>query len=56
MKTITNLIQSILAWHSAGKDAAVATLVQSSGSSPLPVGEMMAVSSSLDMVGAVSRG
>lgn len=56
MKTITNLIQSIMAWHSAGKDAAVATLVQSSGSSPLPVGEMMAVSSSLDMVGAVSRG
>lgn len=56
MKTISNLIQSIITWHSAGKDAAFATLVQSSGSSPLPVGEMMAVSSALDMVGAVSRG
>jgi len=56
MKTLSNLIQSIMNWHSAGKDAAIATLVQSSGSSPLPVGEMMAVSSSLDMVGAVSRG
>ncbi|HAF60967.1 MAG TPA: hypothetical protein DCK95_01415 [Anaerolineaceae bacterium] len=56
MKNLSTILQSISNWHSAGKDTAIATLVQSSGSSPLPVGEMMAISSSFDMVGAVSRG
>ena len=56
MMEISNLLHSILDWHSDGKDAAIATLVRSSGSSPLPIGEMMAVSSAFDMAGAVSRG
>ena len=56
MNTFTELIKIMQSWHSSGKDAALATLVHSSGTTPLPIGEMMAVSSSLDMQGAVSRG
>ena len=56
MKTLMKLIETIQQWHAEGKGAALATLVRSSGSSPLPVGEMMAVSSAFDMLGAVSRG
>ncbi len=56
MNTFTQLIKIMQNWHSNGKDAALITLVRSSGTTPLPVGEMMAVSSSLDMQGAVSRG
>jgi len=56
MSTFWQLIKTMQGWHSDGKDAALATLIRSSGSTPLPVGEMMAVSSSLDIQGAVSRG
>ncbi len=56
MSTFWQLITTIQDWHSDGKDAALVTLIRSTGSTPLPVGEMMAVSSSLDMQGAVSRG
>ncbi len=56
MSTFWQLITTIQDWHSDGKDAALVTLIRSTGSTPLPVGEMMAVSSNLDMQGAVSRG
>lgn len=56
MNTFAQLVKTMQDWHTNGKDAALATLIRSSGSTPLPVGEMMAVSSSLDMQGAVSRG
>jgi len=53
---LAKLIDTIQFWHASGKEAAMATLIHSSGTSPLPVGEMMAISSSFDMQGAVSRG
>jgi xanthine dehydrogenase accessory factor len=56
MNTFVKLIETIQHWHASGKDGAIATLIRSSGTSPLPVGEMMAISSSFDMQGAVSRG
>jgi len=56
MQTLTNFVHTIQAWHAAGKDAALAVLVRSSGATPLPLGEMMVISSALDMQGAVSRG
>jgi xanthine dehydrogenase accessory factor len=50
------MVEAIRRWHVEGKEAALATLIRSSGTTPLPVGEMMAVSSAMDMQGAVSRG
>ena len=56
MNTFTTLVKKMQDWHTDGKDATLATLIRSTGSTPLPIGEMMAVSSNLDMQGAVSRG
>ncbi|MGV8026266.1 MAG: XdhC family protein [Anaerolineaceae bacterium] len=56
MNKLAKLINTIQLWHKSGKEAAMATLIHSSGTSPLPVGEMMAISSCFDMQGAVSRG
>ena len=56
VNTLAKLIGTIQRWHAAGKEAALAILVRSSGTSPLPVSEMMAISSAFDMQGAVSRG
>ena len=56
VNTLAKLIGTIQRWHADGKEAALAILVRSSGTAPLPVGEMMAISSAFDMQGAVSRG
>jgi xanthine dehydrogenase accessory factor len=56
VNTLAKLVNTIQFWHANGKEAALATLIRSSGTSPLPVGEMMAISSGFDMQGAVSRG
>lgn len=56
MNTLIKMVEAIRRWHVEGKEAALATLIRSSGTTPLPVGEMMAVSSAMDMQGAVSRG
>lgn len=56
MNKLAKLVDVIRHWFTEGKDAAIATLVRSSGTTPLPVGEMMAISSASEMQGAVSRG
>ena len=45
-----------LAWHRAGKGAALATVVETWGSAPRPVGSQLAISGSGDIMGSVSGG
>lgn len=45
-----------LEWHHAGKGAALATVVETWGSSPRPVGSQLAVSGDGQMMGSVSGG
>jgi xanthine dehydrogenase accessory factor len=45
-----------LDWHRAGRGAALATVVQTWGSAPRPVGAMLAVSGAGDIMGSVSGG
>jgi xanthine dehydrogenase accessory factor len=48
--------QTALEWHLAGQGAVLATVVQTWGSAPRPVGSQMAVSGSGDIAGSVSGG
>lgn len=50
------IIPTLLAWENAGKSYALATVIQTWGSSPRPVGSVMAISEDLDMAGSVSGG
>ena len=45
-----------LDWHRAGKGAVIATVVQTWGSAPRPVGAMLAVSGEGELMGSVSGG
>ncbi len=45
-----------LAWHNAGRKAALATVVQTWGSAPRPVGSQLAVSGDAEIAGSVSGG
>lgn len=48
--------EQALAWHRAGKGAALATVVETWGSAPRRTGAMLAVSGAGDLVGSVSGG
>jgi xanthine dehydrogenase accessory factor len=48
--------ETALAWHRGGVGAALATVVQTWGASPCPVGSQMAISGAGEMVGSVSGG
>ncbi|MEM9048392.1 MAG: XdhC family protein [Pseudomonadota bacterium] len=48
--------EAALAWHRAGKPAALATVVDTWGSAPRPVGSQLAISGDAGMVGSVSGG
>lgn len=48
--------QAALDWHRAGKGAVLATVVQTWGSAPRPVGSQLAISGSSEIKGSVSGG
>lgn len=50
------IIEQALAWVDAGKGAALATVVQTWGSAPRPVGSLLAISSEAELAGSVSGG
>ncbi len=49
-------IRQLYEWHQSGIRAAMATVIQTWGSSPRPVGSILAVSETGDIVGSVSGG
>ncbi|MCB9501689.1 MAG: XdhC family protein [Deferribacteres bacterium] len=51
-----SLYQKIKTWLEHGETAALATVVQTWGSSPRPIGSQMAISSNDELVGSVSGG
>jgi xanthine dehydrogenase accessory factor len=48
--------ETALAWHRAGQGAALATVVETWGSAPRPVGSLLAISGSGEIAGSVSGG
>lgn len=48
--------ETALAWHRAGQGAALATVVETWGSAPRPVGSQLAISGTGEIVGSVSGG
>ncbi len=56
MDRFDTLLETALAWHHAGKGAAVATVVDTWGSAPRRVGSQLVVSGAGEMEGSVSGG
>lgn len=50
------ILEAALLWHRDGRRAALATVVQTWGSAPRPVGSMLAVSGNGELTGSVSGG
>jgi xanthine dehydrogenase accessory factor len=48
--------ETALAWHRAGRGAALATVVETWGSAPRPVGSQLVIAGDGDMMGSVSGG
>ncbi len=48
--------ETALAWHRAGRGAALATVVETWGSAPRPVGSQLAISGDSEIAGSVSGG
>ncbi|WP_172961021.1 XdhC family protein [Oceaniglobus roseus] len=48
--------ETALAWHRAGKGAALATVIETWGSAPRPVGSQLAISGEAEIAGSVSGG
>ena len=51
-----DVLTQALAWHEAGQKVALATVVETWGSAPNPVGSQMAVSAGGGLAGSVSGG
>ncbi|UWQ20791.1 XdhC family protein [Jannaschia sp. W003] len=49
-------IEAIIAWRDAGRQAALATVVETWGSAPRPRGAVLAISQDAELVGSVSGG
>ena len=49
-------LEQLAAWQRAGRGAALATVVRTWGSSPRPVGSLLAISDSGDFAGSISGG
>jgi xanthine dehydrogenase accessory factor len=54
--TMMDLLPHVEAWHAAGEQVALATVIRVAGSAPRPVGAKMIVSSAGRMAGSVSGG
>ncbi|MEM6422586.1 MAG: XdhC family protein, partial [Pseudomonadota bacterium] len=50
------ILETALSWHQAGEGAALATVVETWGSAPRPVGSMLAISGQAAIAGSVSGG
>ncbi|MDG4650042.1 XdhC family protein [Roseibacterium sp. SDUM158017] len=53
---LENMPERALEWHRAGKGAVLATVVETWGSAPRPVGSQLAISGEGEMAGSVSGG
>jgi xanthine dehydrogenase accessory factor len=53
---LENMPEQALAWHREGRGAVLATVVETWGSAPRPVGSQLAVSGEGEMAGSVSGG
>ena len=51
-----NIPETALAWHRAGRGAALATVVETWGSAPRPVGSQLAIAGDGEIAGSVSGG
>ena len=51
-----DVIENALNWQSEGKKVALATVIQTWGSAPRPVGSQLAIDEAGNMVGSVSGG
>jgi len=56
MNSIENIPETALAWHKAGRGAVLATVVQTWGSAPRPVGSQLVISAKGEIAGSVSGG
>lgn len=55
-QTFDDTPETALAWHRAGRGAALATVVETWGSAPRPVGSQLAIAGDTEMAGSVSGG
>ena len=56
MENYDNTLEIALSWHNAGKAVALATVIETWGSAPRPVGSQLVISSNAEMMGSVSGG
>lgn len=56
MTALGSELETALGWHRAGRGAALATVVETWGSAPRPVGSLLAVAGDGEMAGSVSGG
>ncbi len=52
----TDPLDQLAQWRAAGRGAALATVVRTWGSSPRPIGSLLAISDSGDFAGSISGG
>ena len=55
-ETIDDIPEIALAWHREGRGAALATVIETWGSAPRPVGSQLAISGAGEIAGSVSGG
>jgi xanthine/CO dehydrogenase XdhC/CoxF family maturation factor len=56
MSAAENLLQTAANWHAAGRSVAIATVIETWGSAPRPVGSHLIVADTGEFAGSVSGG